>query len=47
MEGDHLRNTFVVAALSTFLMLAGCSRKEAKVIPPALASAHCDPDGNP
>jgi peptidoglycan-associated lipoprotein len=35
MEGDHLRNTLVVAALSTLFMLAGCSKKEAKVTPPA------------
>jgi|GEM_PF-4191250 len=35
MEGDHPRNTLVVAALSALLLLAGCSKKEAKVTPPA------------
>ena len=35
MERDHPRNTLVMAALSALLLLTGCSKKEAKVTPPA------------
>jgi peptidoglycan-associated lipoprotein len=37
MNKNQLRNIFVVTILSTLLVLAGCSRKEAKVTPPAPA----------
>ncbi len=37
MDKDYRRKTFVVAILSTLLMLAGCNKKEAKVTPPAPA----------
>ena len=36
MKG-HFRSTFVVSFLSALLLLAGCNKKEAKVIPPAPA----------